>query len=217
MIYIKSIRNVKYDDHDEVWAIVRKWKDRDNANIKHVPELSPSCQLLNEYLNARDNGNFGERYFQTSYVPTFINEIFNNKNARTRLNELVKLDKAGKNICLVCFCQDESLCHRSIIAGLLMGCGCNVMTELPDQSIAKHEYIKYYHYYRQLDCPLRHENGNCVAHGGFCLAVDDNTCRALKEAYKQGLRDNTARVKKLISKLNEQKAYMGENFLDLLE
>ena len=31
-------------------------------------------------------------------------------------------------------------------------------------------------------CPYRHENGNCLPIGGFCLAVTDNHCKYLKEA-----------------------------------
>lgn len=39
------------------------------------------------------------------------------------------------------------------------------------------------------DCPMRHENGNCLSCGGFCLAVNDEICEALQNAYRHGYSD----------------------------
>ncbi len=36
------------------------------------------------------------------------------------------------------------------------------------------------------DCPMRHENGNCTAAGGFCTAVNDPICEALHNAFYCG-------------------------------
>lgn len=36
------------------------------------------------------------------------------------------------------------------------------------------------------DCPMRHENGNCTVAGGFCTAVSDPICEALRNAYYKG-------------------------------
>lgn len=36
-------------------------------------------------------------------------------------------------------------------------------------------------------CPLRHENGNCLSCGGFCLAVNNEICHALHNAYEKGI------------------------------
>lgn len=36
------------------------------------------------------------------------------------------------------------------------------------------------------DCPMRHENGNCIPAGGFCTAVNDPICEALHNAYECG-------------------------------
>ena len=35
-------------------------------------------------------------------------------------------------------------------------------------------------------CPLMHENGNCLPVGGFCTAVQDEICFALRKAYEDG-------------------------------
>lgn len=122
MIAIKNISQVNYKDHDEIWAIVRSMK-RPNPNIRQVSELSPSWDLFSKYQELKKNGQWNEQTFQEIYVPQFIQEMHNKKSIAL-LNQLYKLDKAGKNICLVCFCPDEKLCHRSIIAGLLQGVNC---------------------------------------------------------------------------------------------
>ena len=36
------------------------------------------------------------------------------------------------------------------------------------------------------NCPMRHENGNCLTCGGFCTAVNDEICTALRNAYERG-------------------------------
>lgn len=36
------------------------------------------------------------------------------------------------------------------------------------------------------NCPMRHENGNCTAAGGFCTAVNDPICEALHNAFNCG-------------------------------
>jgi len=35
------------------------------------------------------------------------------------------------------------------------------------------------------NCPMRHENGNCIPAGGFCTA-NKNICEALRNAYRMG-------------------------------
>ena len=38
----------------------------------------------------------------------------------------------------------------------------------------------------RINCPMRHENGNCLPCGGFCLAVSNEICRGLRNAYRDG-------------------------------
>ena len=45
---------------------------------------------------------------------------------RDKLTELIRIDRQGKRICLACFCPDETLCHRSIVAGILQYAGIPV-------------------------------------------------------------------------------------------
>lgn len=36
------------------------------------------------------------------------------------------------------------------------------------------------------NCPMRHEYGNCLPLGGFCLSVNAEICEALHQAYQHG-------------------------------
>lgn len=38
----------------------------------------------------------------------------------------------------------------------------------------------------RINCPMRHENGNCLVCGGFCTSVSDPICEALHRAYECG-------------------------------
>lgn len=42
---------------------------------------------------------------------------------------------------------------------------------------------------KRCNCKVRHENGNCLPHGGFCTSVGDNVCEAIRQAYDSGYTD----------------------------
>lgn len=141
MIRATSIGKVKKGQYDEVWAIVRSMKSP-SPWIKQVQELSPSKDLFFKYREMAANKTWNADTFMNTYVPQFLREM-HEKSARDMLNKAYLLDKAGKNLALVCFCTDESLCHRSIIAGLLQAVGCNVQTDDDD------DYSYYYDMYKK--------------------------------------------------------------------
>lgn len=127
MIKVTSIQHIKDEPCDEVWMIVRSLKHR-VRNAKQVKALSPSSELFSKYLRLKKAGEWSSETFDEAYVPVFLAQM-KEKEARDALNYLYSQDKAGKTICLACFCPDEHLCHRSIVAGLLQGCRCNVKTD----------------------------------------------------------------------------------------
>lgn len=131
MVTITNIRNIDQKEYDEVWAIVRSLKNP--GNMKYVPELSPSWNLFKRYLQLRDSGQWNAETFRSIYVPAFLREI-KAGTVRKKLNELVKLDRQGKRIGLICFCSDEALCHRSIVAGVLQHVGVHVQGTHKDYS-----------------------------------------------------------------------------------
>ena len=138
MIAIKRIYDVRDGEYDEVWAIIRSDKKlRLNKRydfMKCVKELSPEWGLFTNYRKWVEEKIWNKDTFVNNYVPQFIHDLKNNSQAHTLLTQLCELDKSGKSICLVCFCEDETLCHRSIIAGILQGLGCNVTGVTQDYS-----------------------------------------------------------------------------------
>lgn len=120
MITITNTRNINYEDYDEVWAIVRSIKNP--GKMKYVTELSLSWNLFKTYLALRDAGKWNKTVFQNIYVPVFLQEM-QNTAARNKIADLIELDRQGKRICLACFCPDEAMCHRSIVAGILKHSG----------------------------------------------------------------------------------------------
>lgn len=127
MIYTNSIRKVKKSDYDEIWAIVRSMKNP-NPHMNQIQALSPSYALFKTYLDLKNAGNWNQETFNNIYKPQFLREM-QNLQAQQMLDELCRLDKMGKKICLVCFCNDYLLCHRSLVADLLIAKGCNVTIE----------------------------------------------------------------------------------------
>ena len=153
VIVLGSMRDLKRNTYDEIWFIIRSvnWmKDKsifNNVNVIHVPILSPSQELFFWYNKIKNKGSWTQSVFDTEYVPRFINEIFRNDYTQFKreLNLLWFKSKHGKKILILCPCNDESMCHRSIIGGILLGAGVDVRsTTVPDIS----SYLKYYDKYR---------------------------------------------------------------------
>jgi len=145
------MHDFKKDDYDEVWFIIRSitWMKNkeifDDPKIYHVPELSPSSNLFFAYLALKKENKWNKESFDKNYVPEFIKGI-NNENSREKLNLLWKKSK-DKKILIICPCQDESLCHRSVVGGILSGAGAEVISLTGNIS----DYLKYHNMFKVLD------------------------------------------------------------------
>lgn len=139
MIRITSISNLRNisEHYDETWAIVRSLKNPIRGVVQ-VTALSPSMDLFFRYQRMAKAGEWNADSFQKMYVPQFIREMKQSREAQEKINYLINADREGKNICLVCFCSNESLCHRSIIAGFLQAMGCHVQLD------TNQDYRRYY-------------------------------------------------------------------------
>lgn len=154
-VFIGNIANlqntVRQNDIDEIWVIVRSYKNPisafDGVPVIHVPELSPSPGLFKSYLNWRNRGEWGINMFLCTYVPWFLRDMLE-EDARQRLSLIVKQVNQGKRILLACYCWDEFMCHRSIIKGLLQGRGvpCGTTEESP----INYDYSKYFRIYLKM-------------------------------------------------------------------
>lgn len=134
MIYIGNELDLDKAKYDENWMIVRKPGELPDF-VRHEPALSPSIALFQKYREAYHAGKFDDTFFRQVYVPQFIKELSENHQALSILKMLVELSKE-KDILLACYCENEHLCHRSIIAGILLGMHAQIQ--------ADEAYIRYY-------------------------------------------------------------------------
>ena len=152
MIYIGNVRSPR-PNMDANYAIVRSARTL-NSGMKLCDILSPSQDLFFEYRrlantpDPRDSSKtlWSPKSFEERYLPEFLSQMRYDPRAANILNSLVEMDKAGKKIELSCFCGQESMCHRSIVAGLLQGAGVRVHTATGA------DYSRYYDMY--LSAPL---------------------------------------------------------------
>lgn len=140
MIYIGNIRELNKMLGIRL-MIVRSLK-REIPGVIQIADLSPSPYLFREYLSLKKNGKWNMESFKSFYVPVFLKEIKENKMAKSMLNKIYHLDKQGVDISLICFCPEEAMCHRSIVAGLLQGAGANVSCNT--------DYSYYYSQYKTI-------------------------------------------------------------------
>jgi len=133
------------ETNDSVWIAMRSLKEheylmRNFPNIKYVPELSPSYNLFMEYRYLKKQNNWNTDSFTNIYVPQFLHEM---TNMRDMLNHLYR-QSMNQNIVLLCACSNESLCHRSIIMGLMQGAEKTLNHHI---TICNTDYSKYYDMY----------------------------------------------------------------------
>lgn len=140
---INRLRRLAQDPGVSCYAIVRSMT-YPIANVTQTDVLSPSKDLFFWYRRMAKAGKWGRRTFDDGYVPCFLREIKSDLVARRTLNDLRRRSRSGEHIALACYCGDESMCHRSIVAGLLSGAGVDVRTD------SGRDYSAYYAQYKVL-------------------------------------------------------------------
>lgn len=134
MIRITSIKRCHINEYDKIYLIVRSTASLERANssillkAEHVPDLSPSRALFYNYLDWQKTGCWNTDTFTNEYKPVFEEEIKNNPNASIWLDRITEESKNSK-IALLCFCADENLCHRIIIADMLKQRNCEIILD----------------------------------------------------------------------------------------
>ena len=68
------------------------------------------------------------------------------------------------------------------------------------------------------NCPHRHENGNCLSVGGFCMAVDDKHCQLKKEQQEPcedciSRQATVERLCKIAEFMNEKRNGLGSPYV----
>lgn len=76
MIVIKSVSEIKENDFDEIWAIVRFPKKMESIKSKIiVPDLAPTSDLFGIYKELDNRGEWNSATFEDIYVPRFLKDI----------------------------------------------------------------------------------------------------------------------------------------------
>lgn len=140
MIRVTNIRNLDSTKQNQ-WAIVRSLKSK-SPWMTQVAELSPSTGLFHKYLQLKERGEWNEKSFKDIYVPWFLRDM--KEYGAPMLNRVWLMNKQGIDIDMACFCTDETFCHRSVVAGLLQGAGCQVITDTGA------DYSQYFEMFKQL-------------------------------------------------------------------
>ena len=140
---LEVVRLGDFDKNKTRVAIVRRMRPLNGVSQNSI--LSPSNALLNKYLDLRNAGNWNEHTFETVYVPEFLKQM-NSVQAKRELNALYQhmRNNPHDEIQLACFCPQEHLCHRSIIAGLMQGAGIPVKTK------NNVDYSRFYDMYKNM-------------------------------------------------------------------
>lgn len=148
MVDIRRLdHTLRYDEYDKIFMIVRSNRPINNPRITPLPELAPSSALFFMYLKWKSEEVWNQDTFDEKYVPWFLKDFVNNQESLNALNNIYYLSEVkNERICLMCYCTNESMCHRSIIAGLLQGAGAHVRL-IPD---SKSDYSKYWDDFRYL-------------------------------------------------------------------
>lgn len=140
---VNRLRRLAQDLGVTCYAIVRSMT-YSITGVAQLDVLSPSRDLFFWYRRMAKTGKWGRRAFDDGYVPCFLREIKSDPVARRTLNDLRRRSNDGEHIALACYCGDESMCHRSIVAGLLSGAGVDVRTD------SGRDYSAYYAQYKAL-------------------------------------------------------------------
>lgn len=151
MLYTASVsetRNMFSADIQEAWIVVRSMKNPVQVKIGgigiptfHVPLLSPSWALFKDYLEWKKAGEWDEAKFQAEYVPRFLQEM-KGQAQQQALNTLFQKSRTANILCL-CYCQDPSTCHRSILQGLVKGASIATGKELAGEAGDQRYFTDY--------------------------------------------------------------------------
>lgn len=148
---IWQAKQIALNPNTKAIAIVRSLRSG-YEGVEQWQELSPSVGLLSTFCEWKKDPRWSQKGYQKEkfrmeYVPEFLRQIRNDPAAHDALVRIWQMDHDGANVFLACFCSDEELCHRSIVAGLLSGIGVRVATR------TGRDYIEYYDQFRKLPKP----------------------------------------------------------------
>jgi uncharacterized protein YeaO (DUF488 family) len=115
-IKLKSLRQSR-ESFDGFRILITRFRPRyikkENENWDAwYRELAPSRQLWHDY--------FKSNKIDWKYRERFIEEIIDNPKSIELIHWLSKFENNNNNITLICFCENERKCHRSIVKEMVL-------------------------------------------------------------------------------------------------
>ena len=118
MLYTGSLKDINKEKYDEIWIIVRSLGNvKTGDNVYHVPQLSPSWELFKDFNNWKSHGLWNKKQFDTVYTPRFLKEM--ESSVSQEYINMLAVKCLTKDVLICCFCEDESMCHRSLVKSLV--------------------------------------------------------------------------------------------------
>jgi uncharacterized protein YeaO (DUF488 family) len=116
-IKLKSLRQSK-ESSDGLRILITRFRPRyvkkGNENWDAwYRELAPSRQLWYDYFKSN-------KIDWNQYRERFIEEMRDNPKSTELIHWLCKFENNNTNITLMCFCENEKSCHRSIVKDLAL-------------------------------------------------------------------------------------------------
>lgn len=110
-LYTSNPAGLKFlKEEAEIWQIMRAGHDLSNAI--RVTSLSPSDQLFQSYVRS------WRHKPQDEWWPLYEKRFMNEMKTAEKLHGLRAVYKRllmGRNIVLICFCDDHRICHRRLV------------------------------------------------------------------------------------------------------
>jgi uncharacterized protein YeaO (DUF488 family) len=110
-LYTSNPAGLKFlKEEAELWQIMRAGPELSNAI--RVKELSPSDQLFQSYIRTWRRKPSGE------WWPLYEDQFMREMKTEEKLHGLRAVYKRlllGRNVVLICFCDDHRICHRRLV------------------------------------------------------------------------------------------------------
>ena len=103
--YLSNLKNI--DTSNGIVAVIMRFTPfiPEESNMIHVPELSPSGELLSSFKDNKDFKKFEEELWKE----------FDNDSFRERIDQITEALDNYNDVYLVCCEKDYINCHRSIL------------------------------------------------------------------------------------------------------
>jgi uncharacterized protein YeaO (DUF488 family) len=111
-LYTSNPAGLKFlKEKAELWQIMRAGPELSNAI--RIKELSPSDQLFQSYIRS------WRKKPSEEWWPLYENQFMREMKTEEKLQSLRVLYKKlllGRNVVLICFCDDHRICHRRLVS-----------------------------------------------------------------------------------------------------